>query len=789
MNVAPLSLLDKQMIVARKGIAANSDIPASIRRNLTPYGSLVTGKMVADEQKARDLQRLAWQERIQFERSEVTDFFQYVVDSENENMDRFNSYIWTDKERKQIQDAGLVPHETNIQHPFEMKLLGEMQATETRFKAFGMDPSSERQAEVINSGLLWASQINRLNRTNNYVFRDGAIGKRGCIMITGDPFDPLGKPLMDRCRPQEFMWDPVTAKDGSLRGSKYLWRGYYADAEDLLPRYPLFKKEIDQYDFSGYSRRFPFEFTLAQPKIRKKATKSSAPFRYSNMPFRNPRKRIWITEFFRREKTPAFAVFDSVKGIDHVFKVEGDRADGNNWSATEKHAGFFYQMLREAYKYGAIASGGDPQSEVLAQPRLVWRDSIDMMVFAGDALIDVQNFDGEMFPYHWFIPEFVNGEMMGYFEHMKDDVYMASRIRIFLDLLLSGVKGHTWYDQEATDAAGITPQQVESNLTLPTKATGVKLKGGKKISEIIHNSNPPNFGSLPGEILQYATGNVERSNGGLSGIGQADYAGQSGRAVGKLQVAASTGTVPLFKEWEFFLTEEGEAAKSELASISPQRLMATIDERNQVQYSRMLDSFEAEQFKIRIEEISASPSDREIQANMLFTLLHNNPQAITAAFDEFADLSGIDRSRIDRIMAKLTQQDQYEQMLKEREQTMKEHEVEADTRRRDQEEMRKWRETQIMANPPIKTTAQIKIDAGPALASEVANQAGIPADAKGVAADMATGALMRGAERVMTQQNWNKNLTPEEKTALKGGNKAFVSKAPPRAKDMVNREK
>lgn len=790
MDIAPLTLYDKQNIVALHGLTQNPGLPDSIRRNLSPYGSFVSPKMAEDAQRTRDLTKLSLQERLQFERSEMPDFFAAVVESENENMDRYNSYIWTPKEIKQISDAGLVPHQTNIQHPFEMKLLGEMQATETRFQAVGVGgPETKRQAEVINNGLLWCSQINRLNRTNNYVFRDGSIGKRGVCSVMIDPFDPMGMVRMKRCRPQEFMWDPVAAEDGSLRGSKYLWRGYYVDSEDLAPRYPLFQKEINSFDFTAHSRRFLFDFTLAKPKIRSKAKRNRAPFTYQNLPFRNPRKKIWVTEFMRRNKTPAFAIFDSVKGIDHIFKVEGDTSDVNNWSAAEKHAGFFYGMLREAYQYGVAASGGDPNIDVVAEPRLKYVDTIDMMIFAGDFLIDIQNYDGEMFQYFHFIPEFVNGEMMGYFEHTKDDVYLASRMRIYLDLLLSGVKGHTYYDQTALEGAGITPAQFEQNLTRPTKATGLKLKDGKKMNEVVHQTNAPNYGPLPQVILDYATRSVDRSNGGLAGIGTADYAGQSGSAIGKLQASGSVGTVPLFKEWEFYLMDLGEAAKNELRHISPLRLLATIDERNQATYGRMLDSYDATQFRVVLKTITESPSDREVQANLLFTLLHNSPDMLAMAFDEFADLSGVEQSRIDRIMAKLTEKNEFDRMLEERKQVMAEHEVEADTMRRDMAEMRAWRETFVAEHPPVKTTASISIDAGPALASEIINQSGIPADAKGVAADMATGALMRGAERVMTQQNWNKNLTKEEKMALKGGNKAFVSQAPPTAKTTVNREK
>lgn len=789
MNTAPLSLLDKQFIVAGRGLVANPSMLRSVQRNLAPYGMLVTDQMQDSAQRARDLQRLCLQERFQFERSEIPDFFESVVKKENEGFDRMNGFIWTPEERKKISDAGLIPHETNIQHPFEMKLLGEMQATETQFKAFGLDPDSQRQAEVVNNGLLWAAQINRLNRTNNYIFRDGAIGCRGVALVTRDPFDPLGKPLVKRCRPQEFMWDPVGAEDGSLRGSKYLWRGYYVDAEDMIPRYPLFRQEIDKINFNATSKRFLFDFTLAKPKIRSKAKRGHTPYEYQNVPFRNPRKRIWVTEFFRRNKTPAFAVFDAVKGVDHVFKVDGDTADMNNWSRAEKFAGYFYNVLKQAYAYGTAAAGGNPQIDVVAQPRLVWRDTIDIETFAGDVLLDIENYDGDLFPYHWFIPEFTDGEMMGYFEHSKDDLYLASRMRIYLDLLLSGIKGHTFYDQTSLEASGITPAEFERNLTRPTKATGLKPKEGKKIDEVVHTTNPPNYGPLPGEILQYATGSINQSYGGLSTIGTADYAGQSGRAVGRLQMSAATGTVPLFKEWEYFLIEQGEAIKDELQYVSPTRLLATIDERNQAQYGRMLDSYQSEQFKVRIEEVSSSPSDREVQANLLFMLLHNNPEVLTAAFDEFADLSGVDRSRIDRIMAKLTEKENFDRLMQERAQTMQEHEVEADTIRRDREEMRKWHETQIAANPPIKTSATIQLQAGPATTSEILNQNGIPATPSGVAADHATGALMEGAKKVMLQQNWNANLTPEQKDALKGGNKEFVAKGVPTAKDEINREK
>lgn len=776
----PLSLYDKQIIVAQRGLAGNPNLISSIQRNLMPFGAYVDIPAENGKQQALELGRLAQAELFHFERgTEIVEHFKAIVANENENMDVFNSHPWSEEDIANIRKAGLIPYQSNTDHRFELNLLGEMQGTETRFKAFGNDPTSQSKAEAMNSGLLWASQVNRLGRTNNYIFRDAAIGGRGVSLSMLDPFDPEGLPLIKRCRPQEFLWDPVGAENGSLDGTKYLERVYYVDAEDLIWRYPLWSAEIDKYSFARDSRAFLMEFTLAKPKVHAtKNNKKNGPRVYSNMAFRNPRKRILVTEFYRRGTARKYAVYDSIKNLDHIF-------DDVN------HAAFFYRTLVEAYQYGVAASGGDPNIPVVAPPRLKGVEIVDQMVFAGSTLISVETMDGDKFPYHHFIPEFNNGEITGFFEHNKDNTFLKNRFRIYLDMLMSGIKGKTFYDLTAIEGV-MTPQEFEENLTRPTKAIGLTLKANKEMKDVVYHVQPPNHGTLPQTILDYVQKDSDVSNGGLATIGTPDSSGMSGKAIRSLQLSASAGTVPLFKEWEYFLIEQGEALAYLLQFVSPLRMMATIDERNKSQYYRFIDdgiqSINDLKFTIRIEEIVSSPSDREVQANLLLELLRNNPAMLQYAFEEIADLSGVDRSRIERIMAKMMQDENFHKMLEERQQTESEHETETNVELRKSENMRKWRETWIAEHPPVKLNASAKVELGPAAISGILQSSGISADPTGVAADQSMKYLIEGAKDVMAQKNWNDNLLPVQKQQL-AGSKANIAKKPATAKDKINRSR
>lgn len=771
---------DKELLVMQRAVAADPYLAYSLRlssgRVMDYYTDDAREMQAQAYDRAKECQLEAFDERDVFE-SEVRDYFFNLVERENNNIDFFNSHQWSDKEIKSIRQANLIPHKSNTQRRWGMTLLGEQRGARTRFKAFGRDPAAQEKAEAENYYLEWAAQVTKWNKKNSTVFRDGAIGGRGVAMIGLDPYDPLGKPFAERVRPQEFMFDPENAKDGSLEGSNYLWRGYLADVADLIWKYPLFEKELRQQTAFNLSRSHKFFFTLNNPKVHPTSERATVPYKWSGNKFLGKRKRLWVVEFYRRRYKPVISVYDSIANVDHDFD-------------TIQEAAYFYRFLAGSYMFALAAAGEDPNTPVVAEPRRVGRCVVDQLVFAGTRLVSVNTIEGNSFPYHHFIPEFWDGEITGYFEHDKDNQKMRNRILIFFELLMSGVKGKTAYDEKLLPT-GVTPEMFEEWLVRPTKALGLKLRNGQRIQDLLHHFDPPNHGALPQIMMSYASNDENQALGGLSSLGIPDYAGQSGSAIKRLQSKSGAALIPLFDEFEFFEQECGGAFSYLGQFINPVRLMATVDDRNKVAYKRFIDdgiqSMENMEFNVFIDEVEAGPSERENQYNLLLSQVQNAPGLLEDAFPELAELAGVDRSRINRIEERGKARREFEQRVQAQELAVFTAEKEHQASLREREQARKEHETLRDDNPPIKTTATIKMQGGPAMTKEILEQNGIEADVDMVAADQATGRMMDVAEADLMHKTYNKNLLPEQRQAMRGKTTKPGGKTPS-ARDRVARK-
>jgi hypothetical protein len=778
MPALPMTVFDKEMLLVQQAIASDPDLALSVELHNRRYDGLFEERneiREIDKSQCIKLQRELLDERQDFE-NDVAGYFQETVDRENEDIDFFNSHQWTPSEEAQIRKTYLTPHVSNMMRRYMLSILGEQIGKRTEFRAFGRDPESDEMAEAENYYLRWAAQINDYSRRESLAFRDGLIGGRGVAMTGLDPDDPQGKPFFDYCRPQEFMFDPISAKDGTLRGSKYLWRGYAVDAEDLITKYPLWEREIRKFDPFFFGQQHKWMWTMASPKVHATTSKKKSPYRYQNRSSRTGRKRIWIIEFYRRRTKNSFAVYDSIGNIDHLF-------DDVN------HATYFYHHLASAYAYALAASGEDPSQQVVAPPRQKAVPVVDQEIWAGDTLIHYERLPGDAFPYHHFIPEMYNGEITSFFGHDKNHQRLRNRMLIYLDMLMSGIKGKTFYDATALPT-GMTPEKFEENLARPTKAIGLKLKSDKKLTDIMAHIDPPNHGTLPQTIMAIAERGENQMLGGLNSIGTAEYAGQSGKAVQHLIASSQSAMVDVFDWFDHFGVENGQSLSYMGQFISPVRKMMTIDRRNRPVYSRFVDlnvrSMENLEFDIQIEEVMAGPRERENQYNLMLTWLQNAPEMLEAAFPEMAELIGVDPSRRERIEQRYQESKQFKNILAQREQDRKDFEAEDSSKLRHQEATRKWVETETEMHPPVRTTMSLRGEIGPAGQASVLEQNGISADPKGVAADISAGKLINQAERTMMQEEWNDHLLPEQREALKG--KTKKPKGAPSAKDDIARK-
>lgn len=662
---------------------------------------------------------------------------------------------WSEEEEAVFAEQNLVSYKNNTMRRYALTALGEKMGSRTDWRARARRPDDDPYAEAANIAMNWAARRNQWKMQEQYVYRDGMVGGRGVAGVRRDPRDPFGNIKLERYRPQEFMWDIMTARDPRLKGTKYLWRGYYQSRADLIVEFPEWAEEIRSYSTPGmYATHMQLLDVLIKVKTPSPLGSDVPSTVFQPAAYAGWYDSLLVREFYRRHPVVKYRVVDGYrrKIVDFDSKDQAEawgRATYNYWQAI-------------------FQANGIPILEpAVTQPKPVYVEAIERVVMAGNIILRVEPFGQDEFPYHHFMPEWIDGNITSFFGHGRDHQRIINRMFTRMDQAAGGVKGkvivNTWalaneYDDSELDA-------ILASDTAPLK---VKVPPGMSLDDVFKITGQPSIGELPGMLLDIAFKGQSQMYGGLNSVGEEQSAQESGRAVLARQSAASVAMIPYQEEFSVFKEMVGKHLLENVQQLDPVILTAIIDDGPQSEkgtYAREIIAYGQQSLseidlELELTEIKASPSERDRRSSQMAFIFGQNPELLPIGLPLILKDLDIDDD-IRKEMVATMQEDQA--MKQQMEANQQAHQQDMERREMDLKHMDRWirmQEMEIKRAPPPTIAATVKLEDTPELQATLANRLGMEADALGVAQAKAGAAIMRLEEEALQRQQYYRD-TPK----------------------------
>lgn len=680
------------------------------------------------KQIAREMQALSLMRMMDFERIHVG-FFQKSNDVHQENIDYYNSIQWTEADKVEIINRGLRPYVNNIFRRFALTMMGEQMARRTKWRAYGEITKNGVKAEFVNKVLNWVYDDNRWHLGEHHVFRDGMIGGRGVCSVGLDPADPFGRIKLQRCRPQEFMWDIASATDGRLSNTQAMWRGYYVPRKQMIKEFPEWEEELKSGLIGDIRTTWSTMLeNFMRPKIQDRMGGLGLDFQYSPFDQMPWREYVSRREFYYVDPQLRYKVVDAYSRMSYYFELPEQAAE--------------FTQAQAQYYNALFASVGKPQDRIaVSEPIQEYVDRIYQTVWAGDTLLRVT--EGNSYPYQHFIPEYYDGEITSFFQHGKDQQRIMNRAMIRMDQAAGNVKSKIVLNRAILEQ-DLTYEDLMENLKSDTEPLLVSVPPGKPISEIA--------GVIPQSPMNEVVNMLYRLTqdaqflmfGGENSIGSQETSQESGKAVMARRAAASLATIPHFEEFSAWKKNVGEQVLYDSQFLDPVVQAMVADIASNPQFEAILNdgvqTIRDERFLVDIEETSASPTEKDMRLQRLLLLASQNPALAPYVLDVALKYSDVDDSDIQTVMARV-EQDKQAAAKAQQEQVEFERNIKLDEMRLKQiTAVTKLKDVQIRENNPgrMNYNFMFKGEEMPSgLLASVLNREGIPADPVGVAADRA----------------------------------------------------
>lgn len=724
------------------------EVDQQMRRDARAYAEEMTAKILTE----------VWY----FEQRHIP-IFTSINAYHNQNVDfALLSRQWTPEEKQVFADQGLLPYVDDMLRRYALQALGEKMGQRTEWRARARRPSEDAYSTAANIGMSWAAKRNKWKMQEHYVYRDGMVGCRGVAGCRIDPKDPYGSIMMERYRPQEFMWDVTTARDPRLKGAKYLERVYLDTRTNLMCEFPEWADEIQQHTVAGmWGMHFATLEAMIKPEIDS-PTGSSAP----NTVFYPLSTQMWRDsilrrEFFRRHPVQKYRVVDGYrkKIVDFWTK---DQAQA--WASTSYNY----------WKNTLAAAGMDNVEPLISQVQPVFVDIIDRVTLAGNVVLRVEPFGQDEFPYHFFVPEWLDGSITSFFGHGKDHQRLINRLYTRVDQAAGGVKGKAIVNRWALQQE-YTQEELDANLASDTQPLYVNVPPGMNLDDVIKITGTPSIGELPMMLFRMTTEGQQQMFGGLNTIGQQETSQESGRAVLARQSSASVAMIPYQEEFAEFKRGVGESLLQCVQRLDPVVLAAIIDQSendpNAVTARDILafgeQSLAEIDMEVEITEVTASPSERDrrvAQEVYIMSQMGDQARYVLPALMKDMDIDEDIRRQIEKSM---TDDQNFQRQMQQQE---LQHKMWLETQELDMkhaDRLLKMEDLRIKATPPPTLAASMKLTDSPAAEASIYNRLGIPADPLGVMQDKAVMEQFRQEIRNMMQDEFNKRVPAWEKQSGK----------------------
>lgn len=737
------------------------------------------------QEQARNAEAIALKIRNDFEMTYAPFFTQRKAVYE-ENYNFWESIQWTEKDIANLMADGLPSYVSNIMKRQIDVLTGEQKARETEWRSVGRSQEADHKTEFQNHLLRSVAQQNNWGRMKGTCFRDGVVGGTAFASAMADPADPTGNIKLQRHRPWEFMWHLETAENGSLHGTKFFWRGTFAQKTELMWQFPMWRDDIRNLQGAMYTSVYPWLDTLVRPKVRRTtgASVGNNGMIFDPWQSRLYRQMLFKREFYHRRMAPRWRVTNGYTASHYDCQ-------------TRAQADYVFAQLCEIWQINvASQTGADPGSIIprIAQPRFVQVPVIDQEIWIGDRLVAVNRSDDEHPPYHSFIPEYNDGDITSYFEHSKDMQRLRNIAMTFMHKKTAAFKGK-WTINKFFLGQDMTEQKINEMMMSEIKPLIFSSSDPDVMKKAFNYVNPPGQDNLAREIMQITSDDLNYQGGGLNAVGLQESAGESGRAINARQQTAAIATVSLMDEFEYFDKEVGERVLVLGQYLDPIVQFMAVDQQGDPSFMSMADAGiqDAKEMKYQVEvvQVLGSVTEREGEVNRLRDIVSQAPDTAPIIMPLILKKMDIDKSDRDQIEQGLQAQQQFAQEMQQRQVALAEFEAQQKWNFAGVDRQLKQREQDIeimkIHTPNVSLTMK-PTETPPALLAETVNafNPNANADPVGVLMDQATHAKFRQDALDLQQVSRNELMTPDQRKIE--AMKANPPKQVPSAEDTANRQ-
>lgn len=743
------------------------------------------------KERAREARALALQNRDDFERT-YAPFFTQRKRVYEENYNYWQSQQWTDTDIANLLGDGIPPYISNVMKRQADTVTGEQRSRECDWRAVGRSQEADTKAEFQNHFLRSISQANKWNRTKAYVFRDGFVGSIGVASSSLDPADPKGNIILKRHRAQEFMWHLETAENGSLENTMFVERLYWVQRSTLMWEFPMWADSIRNLEGLMYASIYPYLDTIIRPKVRRTTGSSVG---YDAMTFdpwqsRFYRQMLLKREFYDRRMVPKWRVTNGYTATHYDVDSKGQ-------------AEYIYKQLCAIWSLQQSAATGQPPDTIvprIAEPRFVQVPVIDQQIWIGDELVAVNRDEDNSIPYHFFIPEYHDGDITSPFEHGKDMQRLRNISMSVMHKKAAGFKGK-WVVNQRFLPQNMTPAQIDAMMMSDIKPLYIDSADAEAVKKAFYYVPPANQdGAFIEQLIKLTSDDINYQGGGLNAVGLQESSGESGRAINARQQTGALANINVMDEFNYFDEEVGERVLYLGQFIDSNVQFRAINPDGRPEFMSMADAgiqdIEEQKFSVTIEETLSSPTEREAELNRLASVIQqvgpNSPVAVPTALQMFKkmDMDASDRAEIE---GQVQSQQQFQNQLQERQMKLSEDQQrmkETDTQQRNEQ---KWKELELeemKIKTPAVSIAMKPMDTPPAMLAEAMNQwkPEANADPLGVLSDQAVHQKFKQDAINLQQVSRRELMSPAEKKieALKAAGKSPKQVAS--AEDTANRQ-
>jgi len=427
-------------------------------------------------------------------------------DEARRNAEILGLKLWTEKERKKIEDQNRIAYNLDRVNHAINTLLGAQRETRTDIFFQGQAADDELRVELYNAVWKHFSDLYQFMHIESDVFVDGLVAKYGAYGCEMDyRKNPLGDLRPHRIPFDEVMWD-TNSREYDLTDAHWMSRKRFYQRDELLSRYPE-KEEIIQMAGNDWSW-----FT---------------PKNVKELWYKKEKDLIGVSEFYEKDTPTRYFIWQAGADVVLPEAFESRRK-------AEERIREFGEMFQQMVFKGEADPNQPPKFEVEGIPTQVVSKTVATM---NGELEEKHVFEMGEFPISIYFPYYYDGDFWGAVDRVKDPQRFESRMFAQIDHWISAMaKGLLRLDPKVPEPERkkIAEQWGKTGGTFTAKADSV---------ELIQGAGPaPQLFVLLDKVDVL----MKETFGGANALGLKQSSSESGRAVlARLGQAGLDNLIPL----------------------------------------------------------------------------------------------------------------------------------------------------------------------------------------------------------------------------------------------------